>query len=370
MVGSTTVSPRTSPTSSFVLSFGTRAKKIGIYMDGHVTESMRVKKTNVEVDDMSNDSVVGSSQRAFLSALLRNNLDQIRILLKGGVDPNFAIHIGLMGGGPVLGGNHTTTRMDDDGMNEKHHQVLSMKALCLDHVFLFKRILGEAPSPLHLAILNIYFRTKHYSSRYLLRQNRDEFDKAVAIFKLLLENGANLHQTSFQAMVNVDEQRPHANTPLTLAERIYRISCLVDTTKPATVTKTGVVADLQTTMRNVVNQCIEFDTRHLNQQREQEGDQTRGDIDVQDEDDIRQDDKSSSMVSTVQCRDVDVDDDDVDDDGGSDGEETMMVVQLEELADLIFLKGQSSSSPTMATFTYHIRSQYNALTFFCSDAST
>jgi hypothetical protein len=433
-----TIITRSSPTSSFVMSFGSRAKTIGICMDSpHITESFVTKSNNSNSNNNTNKNMKGgehnnattsdvqSYQRAFLSALVRNNLDQIQILIKGGIDPNFAIHIGLMGG--AEGGTRTTTGQspelngrfhhhpsgrttDDTKVWTEHHQqqqqCLPMRAQCLDHVFLFKRILGDCPSPLHLAILNIYFRTKHPSSRYLLRQNRDELDRAITIFTLLIENGAKIQQPSLQPttrMYSCNADHIHTGapgtdmgviTPLTLAEKIYRMACLIDPSiQRKAVVPTGskglIVTDLRTTMRGIINQCIEYETRNLihhhHPQQElelssNEVDQTRGELDIQDEEDIRHDDKSSCTASTGQYRDDHDEDEDHDHDTDNRyGDKESIVVQLEELADLIFVKGQSSSStPTMTTFTnQYMKSpqqqqqpqhQHNALTFFCSDA--
>ncbi len=350
MVRARTTALRVSPTtSSFVLSFGTKARTIGIFMDGHTSESKTVNKNN-EVDDQSSE---GSSQRAFLSALVKNNLGEVRTQLSSGMDPNFAVHIGLMGGTGLDGDppsvSESGVTADDEGIGQQNLQ-LSMKALCLDHVFLFKRILGDSPSPLHLAILNVYFRTKHFSSRYLLRQNRDEFDKAMAIFRLLLEFGANIRHTSFQAMASMHGETPGTslNTPLDLAERIHRLACLVDANKATSLAKGSKVIDLQTAMRSVVVQCIGRETLDGHVE-----DQARGDVNVQDEESIRQDDKSRSAAASV---------------GEScDDEELDRPGQLDELADLIFSKGQSSSTPTTA---YSMKNYSHALTLFCSDSTT
>lgn len=64
----------------------------------------------------------------------------------------------------------------------------------LDHVFLFKRVLGEDPTPLHLAVLQVYHQS-HICATTLLKGRRN-LDKSMETIRLLLCHGANVGQAS------------------------------------------------------------------------------------------------------------------------------------------------------------------------------
>jgi hypothetical protein len=83
-------------------------------------------------------------------------------------------------------------------------------------------------------------------------------------------------------------------------------------------------------MRSVVVQCIgrEMLDGYVE-------DQARGDVNVQEEESVRQNDKESSITSASAGQ-------------SCDDEEPDTAGQLEEIGDLIFAKGQSSSTPTTA----------------------
>jgi hypothetical protein len=344
--GSAPSSSSSPPPSSFRSAFGgmlthysAASRAIATYMDSptiataaadYDVETTR-STTDHEDDEGGRDSPPtcggaapsssAQQQRALLSAVLKNDADQVRTALKGGVDPNFAIHIGLTGGasggGPKDGGGHN---YDENGCHNQE-EPLSVKASCLDQVFLFKRMLGDSPAPLHIAILNVYYcRTKQQpcppgrksSSRYLAgRQNvthhaaqQRQLDCAMAILRLLLEHGADIHRPSFRpqpsSSSSVDggmapsghlhHHQPGENstTPIGLAKQMHRAAIILEASS-ATAASTapppggdvaaaitgegdgscvtsniGVPAanNLRTTIGIIIEECMEWDSRH------------------------------------------------------------------------------------------------------------
>ena len=106
----------------------------------------------------------GNSGRQLFDAILTNSLDEVKVRLEDGFDPN--------------------TNLSMIGSYQQFKS--SGKSECLDRVLLWKKNLGEAPTPVHVAVINVYLR-------YL---QADGCEKALEILKLLLEHGGSVRKTS------------------------------------------------------------------------------------------------------------------------------------------------------------------------------
>jgi hypothetical protein len=105
-----------------------------------------------------------SSGRQLFDAILTNSLDEVRVRLEDGFDPN--THLSMIG---------SYQQFKSSGKSE-----------CLDKVLLWKKNIGEAPTPVHVAVINVYLR-------YL---QSDGCEKALEILKVLLEHGGSVRKTS------------------------------------------------------------------------------------------------------------------------------------------------------------------------------
>jgi hypothetical protein len=105
--------------------------------------------------------------------------------------------------------------------------------ISIDHVFAMKKVMGDAPTVLHLAILNLYCRCKQILlPRYLLpHQRRIEVDKAKIIINLLMlhmDSEQCQSPTHFPVLETVDStstiQTMTVVSPLGLLERIRQMT--------------------------------------------------------------------------------------------------------------------------------------------------
>lgn len=117
-----------------------------------------------------------------LRAILRNDVNQVKEILLRSEDTQQIFHSG--GIAPVIFSIGRQRRYDDD---------TSGTILSMDDVFLLKRMLGEAPTALLLAMLNVYYRCTGGGGKSIMlqsiqlpHQRKVEVGKARAIVQLLL----------------------------------------------------------------------------------------------------------------------------------------------------------------------------------------
>lgn len=132
--------------------------------------------------------------RRLLDAILANELNTVQLLLEHGVNPNDCI--GIISSHFVF-----TEQQQQD------------KVLRLDKVFLWKKIFGEAPTPVHIAVVNVYHRAAH----------RRELKKALGILKLLLDHGGDVSQVSHNIFLRKFPVVIETN-PLDLALGVQRMT--------------------------------------------------------------------------------------------------------------------------------------------------
>jgi hypothetical protein len=120
--------------------------------------------------------------------------------LKTGIDPNFIISIGMV-------------------------EERDTREAFLDKIFLVKKIMGECPTLLHFAVVNIYYRCCGGRVLMFPRQRRAEVDRAHQILKLLLQFSGNAYQPSIVIFSgDRDAAEGQAIGPFHLAETIYKVA--------------------------------------------------------------------------------------------------------------------------------------------------
>jgi hypothetical protein len=134
-----------------------------------------------------------------LDAILQNRFKEVQALLEDGADPNVSL--------AIISSRFIFT--DQESQN---------KALSIDKVFLWKKIFGEAPTPVHVAVILIY----HYSTRHKLLQRRD-LDKALQILTLLLQHGGDVSMASNNIFLRKAPVVVQTN-PLDLALGVQRMT--------------------------------------------------------------------------------------------------------------------------------------------------
>jgi hypothetical protein len=105
-----------------------------------------------------------TATRHLFDAILTNSLDEVRVGLEDGADPNLNLT-----------------------MISSYHQFKSSgKSESLDKVLLWKKNVGVAPTPVHVAVINIYHR--------FLREKG--LDKALAILEIVLQHGGDVSRST------------------------------------------------------------------------------------------------------------------------------------------------------------------------------
>ena len=105
-----------------------------------------------------------TATRHLFDAILTNSLDEVRVGLEDGADPNQNLK-----------------------MISSYHQFKSSgKSESLDKVLLWKKNVGVAPTPVHVAVINVYLR--------FLREKG--LEKALKILERVLEYGGDVSRTT------------------------------------------------------------------------------------------------------------------------------------------------------------------------------
>jgi len=182
-------------------------------------------KSTTETQDA--DTSLASSRQQLLFAVLKNSVAQVQYFLEDvHVDPSFVISIG----------------------RDRKVQSSLTKSAMLDQVFKMKRILGESPALLHIAILNVYYRctTSCGALMMLPRQRRAEVDKATQILKLVMDASTSHGQRSLvifprkrsSSVSGSVNRREWMMTPTDLAQRILKVTDQLHLDQVETIFKT------------------------------------------------------------------------------------------------------------------------------------
>jgi hypothetical protein len=156
-------------------------------------------KTTVAIGGPSVEEAYTPPGKRLLDAILQNRFKEVQALLEDGADPNVSL--------AIISSRFIFT--DQESQN---------KALSIDKVFLWKKIFGEAPTPVHVAVILIY----HYSTRHKLLQRRD-LDKALQILTLLLQHGGDVSMASNNIFLRKAPAVTQTN-PLDLALGVQRMT--------------------------------------------------------------------------------------------------------------------------------------------------
>jgi hypothetical protein len=144
-----------------------------------------------------------SPGKRLFEAILRNRLLDVKIILENGADPNVSL--------AIVRSHLVITREE-----QQDHKVPD-----LDNVFLWKKLFGESPTPVHIAVMNVY---------HCNHSHRD-LEKALKILKLLLQHGGDVGHKS----VNMFLQRKMiATNPLELALGVQRMTLWMNIEKAET----------------------------------------------------------------------------------------------------------------------------------------
>ena len=140
------------------------------------------------------------------------------------------------------------TDSNEDGLDPNFSFVISTiprtesGSPSIDLVFATRALLGESPTPLHLAVLNVFYRHANSSSSTTtiqaprLLQNfikprpmdRSDINKSHQIVELLMQHSANMRQPSSTIFCHEYTEAQgiaQAVTPLDMAWRIHSIMC-------------------------------------------------------------------------------------------------------------------------------------------------
>jgi hypothetical protein len=133
------------------------------------------------------------SSKKLLNAILKNKVCDVRKQLEHGVDPNTSLAIGPSG-------SISNDRLSED------------RLLSLEKAFLWKKIFGEAPSLIHVGVLNVYHR----------QDKNSEIDRALKILDLLIDYGGDVSQCSLNIFMRRSDDNIVSN-PLDLAMGVQRM---------------------------------------------------------------------------------------------------------------------------------------------------
>lgn len=130
-----------------------------------------------------------------LEAILKNNHKEVRRQLEQGIDSNTSLSIG------------PSSFISDDETKFSENRMLS-----LEKAFLWKKILGETPTMIHVGVLNVYHRHNH---------QKGDVEKALQILDLLVEYGGDVSQCSINIFLRKGFVK---SNPLDLAMGMQRMS--------------------------------------------------------------------------------------------------------------------------------------------------
>jgi hypothetical protein len=148
-----------------------------------------------------------------LDAILQNGLKEVQALLEDGADPNVSLAISTS---PFL--------FTDDQRSTRSSQSKDNAWSSIDKVFLWKKIFGEAPTPVHVAVILIYhYSTRHHKLSSLLQRSTD-LDKALQILTLLLQHGGDVSMASNNIFLRKSTNTVIQTNPLDLALGVQRMT--------------------------------------------------------------------------------------------------------------------------------------------------
>lgn len=215
-------------------------------VDSNKSQRRNSSVTKIQVKEKKDGSNYGLK---LLESILRNNVQEVQLLLEKGADPN---HILTLVKTPRYrppaptttktandkkvssnNSNHSSyhthgtrkkkarsvspfrsktvmrqsQRMHDQYTNDgseydNKQQDLEDRYSYMDQVFLWKRCLGESPTLIHVAVLNVYHRHVNGTGIGGFIMRRHEVDKALKILNLMMIFGGRATQTSSNVFLN------------------------------------------------------------------------------------------------------------------------------------------------------------------------
>lgn len=95
-----------------------------------------------------------SAGRLLLDAILANNVEEVEALLQHGVNPNVTLGLAVSHtDASVSDGNGIQTKITPESIDDY--------AATMDEVFLWKKFFGDAPTCMHIAVLNVYRQNRY-----------------------------------------------------------------------------------------------------------------------------------------------------------------------------------------------------------------
>lgn len=144
------------------------------------------------------EDLSSSPGQRLLEAIVNNRHPEVQTLLENGADPNTPL--GIIN-------------------SECEKEEFSDKIASIDRAFLWKKLFGEAPTPLHLSVINVYHRS----------DRRRELKGALEILSLLLKHGGDISITSNNIFLR---KYPIETNPLDLALGVQRMTLWLHLEKP------------------------------------------------------------------------------------------------------------------------------------------
>lgn len=186
---------------------------------------------------LTEDPLNRSPGKRLVDAILANNAKEVEELLQHGVDPNMTVGLMLGHGRRGDGSLARQTRISQENLN--------VYAATMDRIILFKKFFGDAPTPLHVAVLNVYRQNQY----------RRSVERALHILELLLRYGGNVSHSSHNVFLRPD--RVIETNPIDLATGIQRMAMMLMLEKAETAIVRA--ADI---MRNYIDESKVEVKRH------------------------------------------------------------------------------------------------------------
>ena len=157
---------------------------------------------------LTGDPLNRSPGKRLVDAILGNNTKEVEALLQHGVDPNVTLGLVISRGRNKEDTASTSrTRMNSENLENY--------AATMDKIFLWKKFFGDAPTSIHLAVLNVYHQNQY----------RWPLERALNILELLLRYGGNVSYSSHNLFLRPD--RVIETNPIDLATGIQRMAMML-----------------------------------------------------------------------------------------------------------------------------------------------
>ena len=179
---------------------GNRRKSNGsiMFRNGYSSRLLNPFHSERSADESIDGKPLG---KRLFEAILRNKLKDVKTLLESGADPNISLAI-----------IRSQLALDQEAEAKAQEEDLcDYKLRELDNVFLWKKLFGETPTLVHIAVMNVY----HCNSSH-----RD-CENALKILKLLLKHGGEVGHTSNNMFLR---RKMIATNPLDLALGVQRMT--------------------------------------------------------------------------------------------------------------------------------------------------